>query len=73
MAKLLAELSVNGGPNGESDPATQDKLKSIAEQLGTLLTDAPTHDPNVAGGQVSLSSHSTMWTVDDETRLLGSK
>lgn len=73
LAKLLAELSGNSGPSVTSDPATQEKLRGIAEQLGALLSDTPTHDPNVAGGQVSLSPHSMEWTVDDETRLLGSK
>lgn len=57
LTALLASLaSANpADPSGSNEPETKVKLESIAKQLGSLLSEAPTFDPNVAGGQVSSS------------------
>jgi len=57
LANLLASLASakSSDANGENDETTKAKLKSIAEQLGALLSETPTGDPNVSGGQVSQS------------------
>ena len=59
LANLLASLANarSSDVNGENDETTKAKLKSIAEQLGALLSETPTDDPNVSGGQVSQSFH----------------
>ena len=59
LANLLASLANarSSESNSENDETTKAKLKSIAEQLGALLSETPTGDPNVSGGQVSQSFH----------------
>ena len=54
LASLLASLGT--AEDGGNDETTKAKLKGIADQLGVLLTETPTGDPNISGGQVGRPS-----------------